>query len=368
MTRRIGLVVGDTAGHVLPAIAIADAYRSAFADVDVTFLAGEADWASRLIPDAARSLILVPSTPLMRVGPIGRLTGAMRVIPTFTLARRLLRQRGIRLVIGTGGSASGGVVLAARSLGLSTAIVEPNAEPGLANRLLSRIAGRAYVMFDETARHFPAGRTLKTGLPLLTSRARLLHDRTPPAANRAARLFVTGGSRGDAFLATAAPSLAARLAAIGVPVEVRHQAPSLDPQALERQYRQLGVAAQALRFVDDVSEHFDWADVIVARAGAGTLAEVALGGLPSLLVPLADAAADHQAKNAAAFASRGAALWVREFEWDVAALAPRLADLLQQPSKWSAMSSAARAQAAPDAAAEIVRDCEHVMHERWSSI
>src|SRR5262245_10981262 len=132
MARRIAMVVGDTAGHVLPAVAIADAYRSMRADVEVMFLAGDVGWASRLIPGDDGSLLIVPSTPLMRVGPLGRIAGALRVLPAFTRARRVLRQRGISLVIGTGGSASGGVVLAARSLGLPTAIVEPNAVPGLA--------------------------------------------------------------------------------------------------------------------------------------------------------------------------------------------------------------------------------------------
>ncbi len=362
------MVVGDTAGHVLPAMAIADAYRRACEGVEVTFLAGESDWARRLLPDAGQSLFFVPSTQLVRVGPIGRLAGAMRVIPTFTLARRVLRQRGIRLVIGTGGSASGGVVLAARSLGLPTAIVEPNASPGLANGLLSRIAERAYVMFDETARRFPAGRTLKTGLPLLASRARLMRERTPPASDRAVRLFITGGSRGDAFLAATVPSLVARLLAVGIPAEVRHQVTSLDPGALEQQYLRLGVTAQVLPFLDDLSEQYDWADMIVARAGAGTLSELALAGLPALLVPLADAAGDHQAENAAAFASRGAALWVRERDWDADAIATRIVDVLRQPLKWTAMSSAARAFATPEAAAQIVRDCERVMQERWSSI
>ncbi len=362
------MAVGDTAGHVLPAMAIADAYRVAFEDVEVTFLAGEAGSASHLVPKAGHTLCVVPSTPLMRVGPIGWVAGAIRVVPTFIVARRMLQQRGVRLVIGTGGAASGGVLLAARSLGLRTAIVEPNAVPGLANRLLSRVAERAYVMFDEAASCFPSGRTLKTGLPLLESRARLMRDRTPPSSNRAVRLFVTGGSRGDAFLGANAPLLASRLREVGMPVEVRHQVTSLDPSALAGQYSQLRVTARTVPFLDDVSEHYDWADLIVARAGAGTLSELALAGLPSLLVPLADAAADHQTKNAAAFASRGAALWVRERDWDCAAVATSIVGVLREPTKWKAMSSAARALATPDAAAQIVRDCERVMRQRWSSI
>ena len=181
------------------------------------------------------------------------------------------------------------------------------------------------------------------------------------------RLFITGGSRGDAFLAAAVPSLVARLQAVGVAAEVRHQVTSFDRAVLEQQYLQLGVTAQVLPFVDDVSEHYDWADLVVARAGAGTLSELALAGLPSLLVPLIDAAADHQARNAAAFSARGAAFWVRERDWQSDPVASRLVEVLREPSKWRAMSSAARALATPDAAAQIVRDCERVMQQRWPS-
>src|SRR5262245_13285682 len=236
MTRRIAMAVGDTAGHVLPAVAIADAYREAFGDVEVAFLAGEGGSASRLIPSTRYSLHTLPATPLVRVSLTGRLIGAARVLPTFTRARGLLTRLNIGLVIGTGGYGSGGALLAARSRGLRIAVVEPNAFPGLANRLLSRVADRAYVMFDEAARGFPSGRALNTGLPLLASRRRLLRDRTAPSADRPIRLLVTGGSRGDAFLATHIPALVARLQDRGLRIAVRHQVSSADPAPLGRQY------------------------------------------------------------------------------------------------------------------------------------
>jgi UDP-N-acetylglucosamine--N-acetylmuramyl-(pentapeptide) pyrophosphoryl-undecaprenol N-acetylglucosamine transferase len=365
MTRRIAMAVGDTAGHVLPAVAIADAYTEAFGDVDVSFLAGEGGSASRLLSSTRYSLHTLPATPLVRVSLTGRLMGAARVLPTFVRTRGLLTRRNIKLVIGTGGYGSGGALLAARSRGLRIAVVEPNAFPGLANRLLSRVAHRAYVMFDEAAQGFPSGRALNTGLPLLASRRRLLRDRTPPSADRPVRLLVTSGSRGDAFLAEHIPVLVARLQDRRLRLTVRHQVSSGDQAALGRRYLQLHVDAQVVPFLDDVAEAYDWADMIIARAGAGTLAELALGGIPSLLVPLADAAADHQSANAAAFADRGAALWIREPEWSIDRAVALLEPLLRDPTAWQAMSSAARALARPDAAAAIVRDCEQLMQNRW---
>ena len=359
------MAVGDTAGHVLPAVAIADAYRAACGDVEVSFLAGEGGSAGRLIPSTAYSLHIVPATPLVRVSPAGRVMGALRVVPTVARARGLLRRLGARLVIGTGGYGSGGALLAARSLGLRTAIVEPNAFPGLANKLLSRVAERAYVMFDEAAREFPDGLAINTGLPLVASLRRLLRDRRPPPLDRPARLFVTGGSRGDEFLAAHVPALAAHLQQAGCPVVIRHQVTSADPHEVDRRYAQLHVDAQVVPFLDDMADAYDWADMIIARAGAGTLAELALAGVPALLVPLSDAAADHQAANAAAFAGRGAALWIRERDWSLDRLASDMTPILRDPAAWISMSSAARALARPDAADAIVRDCEQLMQSRW---
>ena len=359
------MAVGDTAGHVLPAVAIADAYREAFGEVEVSFLAGEGGWASRLIPATAYSLHIVPATPLVRVSAVGRVMGAMRVVPTFTRARGLLQRLGVRLVIGTGGYGSGGALLAARSLGLGTAIVEPNAFPGLANTLLSRVVERAYVMFDEAARGFPAGLAINTGLPLVASRRRLLRDRTPPPSDRPIRLLVTGGSRGDEFLAAHVPALAARLQDAGIRVVIRHQVTSIAPDVVARRYAYLHVDAQAMPFLDDMAEAYDWADMIIARAGAGTLAELALSGVPSLLVPLSDAARDHQAANAAAFTGSGGGLWVREQDWNEERVAGQIEPVLRDPATWVAMSAAARAMARPDAAAAIVRDCEQWMQRRW---
>jgi UDP-N-acetylglucosamine--N-acetylmuramyl-(pentapeptide) pyrophosphoryl-undecaprenol N-acetylglucosamine transferase len=365
MARRIAMTVGDTAGHVLPALAIADAYREAWNDVDVTFLAADDGPARRLVTAAGYPLHVVPATPLVRVGALGRIAGVLRVVPTVALARRVLGARGVRLVIGTGGAATGGVVLAARSLGLGTAILEPNAVPGLANRLLSRVAERAYVTFDSALGRFPPGRAFKTGLPLRASRASVRGNRTPPSAERPVHLFVTGGSRGDAFLATQVPLVAARLQEAGLSLDVRHQVAAIDPGVVARNYSQLHVRAQVLPFLDDMADAYDWADMIIARAGAGTIAELALAGVPSLLVPLADAAADHQAANAAAFADIGACVWVREDDWAPDHVAARMNEVLGTPATWMSMSSAARVFATPHAARDVVADCERLMDARW---
>ncbi|HEX6211882.1 MAG TPA: UDP-N-acetylglucosamine--N-acetylmuramyl-(pentapeptide) pyrophosphoryl-undecaprenol N-acetylglucosamine transferase [Methylomirabilota bacterium] len=365
MTRRLAMVVGDTAGHVLPALAVAAAYRQHAPDVDVLFLSAADGHASRLVPAAGYRLEIVPGAPLARAGVIGRLAAVGRTVEGFAAARRLLAAAGARLVIGSGGYASGGVLLAARSLGLRTALIEPNVEPGLANRLLARVAHRAYLTHPATERFFPTGRSLVTGTPVQPRIVQALDpERRPGARPRPRRLLVTGGSRGDAFLAAEAPPLARALAARGLALSVCHQTGQVPADEVARAYRNAGVPASVSPYLD-MACAYATADLAIARAGAGTLAELALAGLPALLVPLADAAADHQAVNARAAADAGSAIWIRERDWTVERVVDLVWPLLTRMDVWDRMAAAARRQARPDAAAAVVEDCERQMQGRW---
>ena len=364
ITRRVAMAVGDTAGHVMPALAIAEAYRDVDRAIEVSFLAAGGP-ASRIVPRAGYALFEVPALPLARVGLGGKLRAALAVPRTIQTARRALRTTGARLVIGTGGYASGGVLLAARSLGLQTAIVELNVEPGLANRLLGRVVSRHYVAYEEAARRLPAGRSMTTGPLVRPSLARRMAPKSPPSPDRPVRLLVTGGSRGDAFLAAAMPAVAAALRSSGLALEVHHQVATLDPAPVALAYSRAGVKAVVSPFIEDIADAYAWADVAVARAGAGTLAELAVAGLPALLVPLADAAEDHQTVNAAAYAARGAARLLQERDWEPARAADILHEVFGADGRWTAMSNAARALGAADAAMVIVRDCEQAMAGRW---
>jgi UDP-N-acetylglucosamine--N-acetylmuramyl-(pentapeptide) pyrophosphoryl-undecaprenol N-acetylglucosamine transferase len=364
MTRRLALVVGDTAGHVLPAVAVARAYGE-FAGTEVLFLAGAGGHASRLVPAAGYPLVIVPGSALARVGPAGKVAALGNALKGTVRARRVLADHGIRLVIGSGGYASGGVLLAARTMRLRTAIIEPNAAPGLANQILKHVVDRIYVTCDETLGAFPRGRTVLTGTPLLPELVARLHsgERERPTGARW-RLLVTGGSRGDEFFASRVPELVGALRARGLSVAVQHQTGATPPEQVVERYRRAGIEADAAPYLDMPTAYAE-ADLVIARAGAGTLAELALAGLPALLVPLADAAGDHQARNAAAVAASGAAAWIRERDWTVARALDLIWPLLTDASAWHLASKAARRRARPGAAAALVADCEAQMQGRW---
>lgn len=366
MVRRIAFAVGDTAGHVLPALAIAEAYDSLAVDVDVRLFAAPGGPASRLAAAAGRPLEIVSASALARAGPWARIGALARVARGIPAARGLLRNAGTQLVIGTGGYASGSVLLAARSLGLATAVVEPNVTPGLANKLLRPWVERVYVGSDASARFFTPAKTLVAGTPVSPAfGVRFLTAKSAPPLDGPVHVLVTGASRGEHFLGAEVPAMLGAVQRLGIRLQVWHQSGGLDASMLEREYERQQVQATVTGFLDDMAQVYEWAHFVIGRAGAGTLAELAIAGLPALLVPLADAAADHQSVNAAGHAATGAAFWLREAAWDRETVARQVADVLSSPDRWTLMSTAARQAARPDAAATIVADCERLMEGRW---
>jgi UDP-N-acetylglucosamine--N-acetylmuramyl-(pentapeptide) pyrophosphoryl-undecaprenol N-acetylglucosamine transferase len=359
------IAVGATAGHVYPALAIADAYRARCPDVEVRF-AGVADpVTTRLL--AARGHVLQPvsSSQLVNVGLGGKVAAVVRVLRGLAQARRLLQAESTRLVLGIGGYASGSILLAARTLGARMAIHEANVVPGLANRLLAPFAHRVYLGFAAAAPAFARRDPLVTGHPLRPEIAALATlRREPPPRSRAARVLVLSSTRGERFFAARVPALLAAIARRGVPVEARHQSGAVAVDEVTHAYRKSGVNAIVAPYLDDLAADYRWADLVVARAGAGTIAELAAAGLPSLLVPLADASHDHQAANAVAVAAAGAAITLREGDWQCDPLAAQTTALLG-PAAWTAAAAAARELARPDAAARIVADCEASMEGHW---
>jgi UDP-N-acetylglucosamine--N-acetylmuramyl-(pentapeptide) pyrophosphoryl-undecaprenol N-acetylglucosamine transferase len=366
MTRRIAMVVGDTAGHVMPALAVVEAYREIDPALEVVFLSAAGCAATRIVPEAGHRLVTVPASAMARAGPHGVVASVARLGPGLWRATEVLSSWKTRLVIGTGGYPSGPVLPAARGLGLTTAVLEANAAPGMANRWLGHLVHRVWLGFPQAAPWFPASRRRVTGTPVRGAWVRRLVgvERVPPRG-RPTRVLVTGGARGAAFLGARGPGLVGRMRARGLDVEVVHHVGPRDEAAVRGAWDAVGVAATVTAHIANVAEALLWADVAVARPGASTLAELALAGLPALLVPLADAARDHQADNADAYRAGGAALCAREGDWDADALATALVGLLTDPRAWQAMSDAAHAQATPDAAQRIVEDCETLMRGRW---
>lgn len=351
---KVALAGGGTGGHVVPALALADAFVAAGAEV--FFVGTEHGYEATMVPKRGYRIELVPGSRLVGAGLGVKVRGLINLAKGIWAARKLLQRERPRLVLGVGGYASGAALLAAKSLGMATGVHESNAVPGLTNRVLAKLVGRAYLGFSAARALFPAQKTVVTGNPVRREIAAVAGSRAW-RGDRQAHVLVVGGSQGSQFLNENVPALLGQLAAAGVAVQVRHQVGKLDPQPVETAYASVRVQAQVEGFIHQMADAYAWADVAITRSGSGTVAELAAAGLPALLVPFPHAAGDHQAANAAAFCAGGAGLWVRQENWQAAEILPWMQNVLGQAEPWSAASRAALLCALPDAAGAVVRDC-----------
>jgi UDP-N-acetylglucosamine--N-acetylmuramyl-(pentapeptide) pyrophosphoryl-undecaprenol N-acetylglucosamine transferase len=356
MKRRVAIVCGGTAGHIHPALAVADAYREASPETEILFIGTAAGLESTLVPARGYRLELIPGDPLAREPLVGKLRALASLAAGIVAARRLLVENRIEVVIGFGGYATAGAIVAARSLALKIAVHEANVELGMTNRWLARLADRVYFAFDRTAAGFPQSRALVTGNPVrreIVALARKMLDRRAPS-HSTVRFFVTGGSGGSNFLNRETPALLSEVASCGVKPEALHQAGAFPLASIRAAYDRCGVRASVTDYIKDMESAYDWADFVVTSAGSQTLTELAICGLPFLAVPLSSAAAGHQVANAAACAEACAALWTAESGWDSARLARDIIAKLRSERPRPDL-------AALDAAAKIVADCERLI-------
>jgi UDP-N-acetylglucosamine--N-acetylmuramyl-(pentapeptide) pyrophosphoryl-undecaprenol N-acetylglucosamine transferase len=342
---------GGTGGHVFPGVAVAEALAE-LGDVDVVFFGTDRGLEARVVPARGWRLERIRVEPMRGGGP-GRaarcgVVAARATIQSFARVRTLRP----RAVLSVGGYASGPVSLAAALLGVPIAVLEPNTAVGLANRVLGPLAQRAYIAWDEAAGSFRRGALRRYGVPLRRGFAA-----RPYVAGRSARILVMGGSRGAAVLNARMPEAIGRVVGRFPWVEVLHQAGRDEDGDVRTAYARTGVAgAVVVPFVDDVARAIGEADIVVARAGAGTIAEITSIGRASLLVPFPYAADDHQRKNAEAMLERGAATWVNQSDADPVRLACEIESLLGDDGGRVAMADAARTRGRPNAARDVAAD------------
>ena len=342
------LAGGGSGGHVFPALAIGD--ELARRGWRVSF-AGNPDGMERRLVEA-RGL---PFEPLAARPLVGRefwaRAGALLTLAGSTLAaRRLVRRAAVDAVVGTGGYASAPAVLGARLARRPVLLVEPNAEPGTANRWLARWAQAAAVADEATGRAL-ACPSFVSGVPI---RARFF-DTPALAADAPPRLLVLGGSQGSKRLNELLPPAVAAARARLPALTVLHQCGERWAEAAVAAWAAVGLSAPAalvVPFVADVPAAMAAAALVVSRAGAITLAEIAAAGRPAVLVPL-ELAGGHQTGNALRFESAGAARRLAERDATPERLAALLVELLGDGAALAAMGARARALARPGAAAAI---------------
>ncbi|WP_183330217.1 undecaprenyldiphospho-muramoylpentapeptide beta-N-acetylglucosaminyltransferase [Halomonas campaniensis] len=351
-------MAGGTGGHVIPALSLA---RGLAAEgVRVEWLGSPRGIENRLVPEAGIPLHRIRVAGLRGNGLAGWLLAPINLTRAVWQAWRIIRAYDPQLVVGLGGFASGPGGLAAWLAGRPLVIHEQNAVAGLTNRALSRLARRVYAAFPQA---FP-GRGEVVGNPVRAEIAALGEaPRLAEAmAGRRLRLLVVGGSLGAQALNERLPEALARLPEAERP-EVRHQAGRDKDAATREGYRRHAVEAEVTAFIDDMAGAYGWADLVVCRAGALTVAELAAAARPALFVPFPHAVDDHQTANARALVEEGAAELLPQTELSAATLADRLAALLD-PDTLAAMAAQARACAHLDAVERLVAGCMETGFER----
>lgn len=346
------IMAGGTGGHIFPGIAVAHELERR--RVPVIWLGGRTGLETRLVPQHGIALETIDIS-----GVRGKGIGALLAMPVklggaVLAARKLIRKHAPRSVLALGGYAAAPGGIAARTMKIPLVVHEQNRVPGKTNRLLAKKATRVLTGFDGV---FDGAEWV--GNPVRASIAAV----APPEQRYAGRsgalkLLVLGGSQGAQSLNAALPEVLRRRGT-KLPVEVRHQCGEAHFQKARNAYLAAGIDADVVPFEKDMAAAYAWADLVICRAGALTLAELAAAGAPSILVPFPHAVDDHQTRNAEAMVAAGGAVLVAEGA-DFAGRLGKAFEAIGDRPHLLAMANAARTLAKPQAAARIAEVCLEV--------
>ncbi|WP_018232386.1 undecaprenyldiphospho-muramoylpentapeptide beta-N-acetylglucosaminyltransferase [Thioalkalivibrio thiocyanodenitrificans] len=349
--RPILVMAGGTGGHVFPGLAVAEHLRGG--GEEVQWLGTARGLEARVVPAAGMVLHTLPMVGLRGKGLVNWLLAPWRLGIALWAALLLMMRVKPRLVLGMGGFASGPGGLVASALNIPLVIHEQNAVAGLTNRWLARVADRVLEAFPGT---FPEKvGALHTGNPVRGEIAGLpLPDQRFQGRRGPLRLLVLGGSLGALALNETVPAALARLPVEARPL-VRHQTGERTLEQATQAYGNAGVRAEITAFIEDMGAAYAWADLVVCRAGALTVAELAAAGVGAILVPYPHAVDDHQTVNARFLTRADAAVLIPPAELDAQRLAAELSRM--DRTRALAMAQAARSLATPDATRVVAGHC-----------
>ncbi len=349
MSRTVLLAGGGTGGHIFPGLAVAEELASL--GVGVHWLGARRGLEGELVGRRGIPLTVVEMEGVRGRGPSAALAAAAAMPRAVaTAVRTVLRLRPCA-VLGVGGYASAAGILAAGLTGIPWVLQEQNAVPGWTNRSLAPWADLICCGFEEAVAAFPSLPAEWTGNPV-----RAEFFKVPPLVPHDPHtVLVLGGSQGSLFLNRIIPRALARVMEDGRPLRIRHQAGVRWAEVVATAYRDLGLEAEVTAFLAQPWEALAEADLVVARAGALTVSELAAAGRPALLIPFAAAAGNHQEHNARSLERAGGARVLTEAEARPERVARGLAALLSDPAALATMSTHARSLALPGAARRIAR-------------
>lgn len=351
---------GGTGGHLFPGIAVAEEFLSRDPANEVLFVGTERGIEARAVPSAGYRLELISAAGIRGKGIFSQLRGTAMMIYGYAQSRKILKSFRPDIVLGVGGYASLPMVLAAKGMQIPRYIHEQNAIPGRTNRLLAKFAGKVFITLEESACYFPETSTMLTGNPL---RRQILNTAesnekpdSPPLSIAAGQLnlLVFGGSQGAHAINTAMIEALPFLMKGDANLVITHQTGEKDCAEVTAAYRTAGVVANVTPFISDMATEYAKADLIICRAGATTIAEIAACGKTCLFIPFPHAVDDHQRRNAEALLKKDACFMMLEQELSGESLAGTIGKLAENPDLIRRTGELAFSLARLDAARLIV--------------
>jgi UDP-N-acetylglucosamine--N-acetylmuramyl-(pentapeptide) pyrophosphoryl-undecaprenol N-acetylglucosamine transferase len=346
---RVIIAGGGTGGHIFPAISIAEEILRRNPENSVLFIGTREGLEKRTVFQLGYKLEFISSRGIVGKGIIRGIRGIASAFKGLIDSFRIMSKFGPDVVLGVGGYVSGPVVCAAVLLLVPTAICEQNSIPGITNRFLGRLVRRVFASFEESVRFFPRKVTVVVGNPVRTQI--LQKGKWSQKKREGITILVFGGSQGARTLNLTVPRALGILARQDI--SIIHQTGEKDVEDVKKSYEWYGIRASVLPFIEDMASAYSQADLVIGRAGAGTLAEITAIGIPSILVPYPFAAYNHQLENARIVQRTGAAVIVEDKDVTPEKFAEILGGLLKNDIL-EEMAKQAKSLGRPDAAREIV--------------
>lgn len=358
---RVMVAGGGTGGHLFPGLAIAEEFMAHDA-ARVLFVGTGRPVEARVLDPLGLAHERLSITGLVGKPLLARLGALMRLPGSLFAAWRLIHRFKPDLIVAVGGYSAGPLGLVGWLTGRPVVLHEQNSVPGLTNKILARLARLVFISFEMSRPYFPAGRTILTGNPVRQGLIEQARAARPPEGPPT--LLVLGGSLGAHAVNLAVIQAVAELRSQGLEFGLIHQTGEADLEMVRAAYAQMGQEAECQAFIKDMAAAYARAHLAVCRAGALSVTELALFGLPAIFIPLPGAAGDHQTHNAAWLVERGGALAFRQDQLTNGRLAEAVKEMLVQPQRLAAMRRALAGAANPRAASQIRARCLPLMKKR----
>ena len=330
MAKRIVIMAGGTGGHVFPALAVAEFLKEQ--GWHVSWLGTHKGLESRVVPESGIEIDWLSIAGIRGKGLASKLTAIVMLFKAFFQANKILRKRKPDVVLGMGGYVAGPGGLMARLLGIPLVIHEQNRIPGTTNRLLAKISNQVLQAFPNSfktkvdAKH--TGNPLRKAFILASELKRRYIENE-------VRILIVGGSQGAQILNNIVPEAIANFLAINdkeISVKIIHQTGEVQLSQVKNRYEALDIQAKTSAFIEDMVEAYQWADLVICRAGAMTVSEISAMGLPAIFIPLPTAIDDHQTANARYLTDNGAALLLMQRDLNPERLAEYIIKILKNAS------------------------------------